>query len=136
MKKSTVLVAAASITLLAPGPAQAKPKDPIGPEQAARLECKAQKRADAAAFAATYGGRGMSACVAGERPEAKGAIRSSRTACQGERRESRRGFKRTYGNEGNGKHAFNRCVSSKVRSERKREQSEFKNAAEECREER
>lgn len=132
----TVLTVVIGMALLLATFAHAKPKDPVGPKQAAKLECQAQKQADAGAFAATYGRRGMSSCADGKRLEARGEIRDSRKQCREERDESRAAFKQTYGNNRNGKNASGRCVSSKVRADRQQDRSEFKNAAQECREER
>jgi hypothetical protein len=139
MKNRAIMFAALlTVGVLTSAAATAKPKDAISPAQAAQQTCEAEKRADRDAFSQTYGNSGMGKCVAEGRSEAKDTIATSTQDCREQRGRSdrsRSAFKRAYASP-SGNSAFKRCVSSEVRSDRRQSHSEFKNAAQECREER
>jgi hypothetical protein len=103
-------------------------------EEAARnaaQECKAERDADPAAFKETYGTNknGKNAfgkCVSGKASEKKAAMdaadaqeiaetKNAAKDCAEERAEDAAAFKETYGTNKNGKNAFGKCVSRKVR---------------------
>jgi hypothetical protein len=114
-------------------------------KNAAAKLCKAEKKADKAAFKATYGPKhAMRTCKKGEKPEVKAELKNAAQECRDERSADPDGFKETYGgntpggenSQGGGKNAFGKCVSTKVRAEIQEEVAEFKNAAQECRDER
>lgn len=102
----------------------------------AAMQCKAEKKADKAAFKATYGKRAMRTCKKGEKSEIKDEIKNASQECRAERAEDPDVFKETYGKNKNGKNAFGKCVSSKVKDSVSAEIEDFKNAAQECRAER
>lgn len=139
MKYQAILFAALlTVGVLTSATAAAKPKDAVSPTKAAQQTCEAEKRVDRDAFSQTYGNSGMGRCVAEGRSEARDTIRTSTEDCREQRGRSDRShsaFKRTYASRG-GNNALKRCVSSGVRSERRQNDSEFKNAAQECRAER
>lgn len=99
----------------------------------AAAQCKAEKKADKRAFKATYGKRAMRTCKKGEKSEIKSEIRNAAQECKAERAEDKEAFKGTYGTNKNGKNAFGKCVSSKVKEATTEEVEAFKNAAQECR---
>jgi hypothetical protein len=111
----------------------------------AAKQCTAEKKADKAAFKATYGPKhAMRTCIKGETPEVKGDLKNASQECRDERSADPALFNETWGSNtpggenshGGGKNAFGKCVSSKVRAEIDDEVAEFKNAAQECRAER
>jgi hypothetical protein len=111
----------------------------------AAKQCVAEKKADKAAFKATYGPKhAMRTCIKGETPEIKNELRNAAQECRAERDADPDAFRETYGNnapgsensQGGKKNAFGKCVSSKARAEVQEEVAEFKNAAKDCRDER
>jgi hypothetical protein len=85
---------------------------------AAKL-CKAEKKADKAAFKETYGPKhAMRNCIKGTTDE----VRNAAQECRAERAEDPEGFKETYGtnapggenSQGAKKNAFGKCVKTKV----------------------
>lgn len=133
--KRTIALAAGALALVAAGPAAAAPKQPK-PHQVASQICKAEKRADKAAFKATYGKRAMRTCKRAHRGEAAQEVRNAAQECRAERQADPAAFAETYGTNHNKHNAFGKCVSSKVRAEVQQERQEFSNAAKQCRAER
>jgi hypothetical protein len=134
-----VLAALLGAVLLTSSLAVAKPKTAPGPKEAAKQECEALAGADSEAFDSTYGKRGTRTCVRAERPEAAGVIAGAVQDCRGDRGSSdrsRESFRREHRSGKGANDAFGNCVSAGVKSDRRDEASEFKNAAEECRAER
>jgi membrane protein involved in colicin uptake len=103
-------------------------------EEAARnaaQECKAERAADEAAFTEKYGTNknGKNAfgkCVSGKASENKAAMdaadaqevaetKKAAKTCAAERAADADAFRETYGTNKNGKNAFGKCVSRKVR---------------------
>jgi hypothetical protein len=140
MKKlSIVLAAILGAALMTSALAVAKPQSAPGPKEAAAQECEALAVADGEAFDATYGQRGTKACVQSERAEAAGAVAAAVAGCRDERGRSHRSrdaFRKEHRSGKGANDAFGNCVSAGVRSERRDEAAEFKNAAKECRAER
>lgn len=138
MKRLTIIpLAMLSCALMVAAVASAaKPDKAPNPKQVAKSQCKAEKKADKAAFRATYGKRAMRTCVKGEKPETKTAIKNASQECKAERAEDEALFNATYGSNKNGKNAFGKCVSSKVKQAAAENVGEFKNAAKECKAER
>ncbi|MGB2852124.1 MAG: hypothetical protein WBC01_10705 [Solirubrobacterales bacterium] len=114
----------------------AKPDKTPNAKQVAQSQCKAEKRADKAAFKATYGKRAMRTCVKGEKSSGKAELQNAAQVCRAERAEDEALFNETYGSNKNGKNAFGKCVSSKVKQAVAEGTEEFKNAAKECKAER
>ncbi len=99
----------------------------------AAKQCAAQKKADKAAFHATYGKHAMRNCVKGTTDEVSAELKNAAQDCRAAREADPAGFHQTYGTNHNGQNAFGKCVSSKVKAEVKKDVSEFKNVAKECR---
>jgi hypothetical protein len=113
--------------------------------KAAAKLCKAEKKADKAAFKATYGPKhATGTCVKGSKPKIKAELKNAAQECRDDRAADPDGFKETYGSnapggessQGGGKNALGKCVSTKVRAEIQEEVAEFKNAAQKCRDDR
>ncbi|MGI8726318.1 MAG: hypothetical protein ACR2K6_01370 [Solirubrobacterales bacterium] len=111
-------------------------------KQAAKQECKSMKRAEKAAFHSVFGPeKAMRTCVKDEQPEAaeeqRNAAQECRSELDGDAAEAARNEKAAGKGESKGKgNAFGKCVSSKVKAEKRSDVSEFKNAAKECKAER
>ncbi|CAN5408136.1 hypothetical protein BH10ACT11_BH10ACT11_09020 [soil metagenome] len=97
----------------------------------AAKQCAAEKKADKAAFEATYGKHAMRNCVKGTTDEVKAESKGASKDCADERAADPQAFKETYG-----KHGLGKCVSAKVAKDSKAEVKEFKGAAKECKAER
>jgi hypothetical protein len=79
-------------------------------------QCEAMKRADRAAFKATFGDHAMRRCIKGEPvdptvPEFKNAAKE----CKAEREADAEAFQTTWGSNNNGRNALGKCVSSHVK---------------------
>jgi hypothetical protein len=99
------------------------------PEVSAELknaakECKAERDADPAAFRQTYGsnengsnafGKCVSKKVRAEIREDVAEFKNAAKECRAERQADPEGFRQTYGKNHNGRNAFGKCVSSKVK---------------------
>ncbi len=134
MKRMTVVVAAlvGSVLMMSVVAGAAKPD--LSAKETARAQCKAAKKADRTAFKATYGS--MGACIKGERAESSDELKNASQECRAERDADADAFAETYGSNKNGKNAFGKCVSGKVKAEDEADVEEFANAADECRAER
>jgi hypothetical protein len=80
-------------------------------------QCAAMKKADKAAFKATFGKHAMRRCIKGEPvdptvPEFKNAAKE----CKAEREADADAFRETYGSNPNGRNALGKCVSSHVKN--------------------
>ena len=111
---------------------------PVKPESAKNLaakQCKAEKKADKAAFRSLYGKRAMRTCVKGSTGESKAELKNAAKECKAEQSADPAGFDATYGDPYTS-NAFGKCVSSKVRADDEADVEEFANAAKECKAER
>jgi hypothetical protein len=126
---------AAAISLLIAGAAQAG-EGPTNPTALAAKQCAAEKKADKAAFTATYGKHAMRECIRAATGEVAEEAKNASQECRAERDADPELFATTYGTNGNGKNAFGKCVSSKVGEEIAEAVEEFTGAAAQCREER
>jgi hypothetical protein len=90
-----------------------------GGRSAAAKECAKMKKADKAAFKATYGKHAMRNCIKGEPVETTettpAEFKNAAKECRAEREADSEGFQETYGTNANKRNAFGKCVSSKVR---------------------
>jgi hypothetical protein len=102
----------------------------------AAKQCAAEKRADKAAFRALYGKRAMRNCIKGTTDEVADELKKAAKECKAERQADPDAFRETYGGNENGRNAFGKCVSGKVRAEIAADVAEFKNAAKACKAER
>jgi hypothetical protein len=99
----------------------------------AAKQCAAAKKADKGAFHATYGKHAMRNCIKGTTDEVKAELKNAAQDCRAAREADPAGFHETWGTNHNGRNAFGKCVSSSVKHEIKKDTTEFKNAAKECR---
>src|SRR5680860_193540 len=134
MKRLTIIpLAVLSCALMAAAAASAAKPDKVpNPKQVAQSQCKAEKKADKAAFKATYGKRAMRTCVKGEKPDAGTELKNAAQECRAERAEDEALFNETYGSNKNGRNAFGKCVSSKVKQAVTEDAEGFRNAAQDC----
>lgn len=85
--------------------------------------CAKLKKADRAAFRATYGPkRAMRNCVRGDAPRAAKVtpreLKNVAQECRAERAEDPAAFRETYGTNANKRNAFGKCVVTKLRERR------------------
>src|SRR6478736_8059633 len=104
----------------------------VNAKNVAAKQCAAEKKADKAAFRATYGKHAMRNCIKGTSDEAATELKNAAKECKAARQADPEGFQQQYGTNHNGRNAFGKCVSSKVKAEAKGDVAEFKNAAKEC----
>jgi hypothetical protein len=134
MKRITLMAVAVVGAVMLAGSIAGAAKPAPSAKDVAKAECKAAKQADKAAFKATY--KSMARCVKGEKTEAAEEIRNASQECRAEEAADPAAFAEQYGSNYNGKNAFGKCVSSKVKEDSAEETEEFANAAQECRSER
>ena len=115
MKKMiTVGVAALAVALpVASATAGSKPDHPASAKDAAAKQCKAEKKADKAAFKATYGKHAMRACIKGETPEAVTELKNAAKECKAARSDDPDAFAAAWGD---GKIAYGMCVSATAKA--------------------
>ena len=119
MKKITVACTAliGLILVFASVASASKPVDhQQGGKSAAAKACATEKKADKAAFNATYGKHAMRNCIKAV-VESGGNVVAAKNAaqeCKAERAADPAGFQEQYGSNANGKNAFGKCVSSKA----------------------
>lgn len=137
MKKTTMIVTAVlGAAVLMSSLAVAKPSEDQLIKKSTQQQCKSEHKADADAFKETYGPSAMRTCKKGDRSEAAVEVRSASQDCRDERSADPDAFKETYGTNENGRNAFGKCVSGKVKAENREDTAEFKNAAKACEAER
>jgi hypothetical protein len=102
----------------------------------AAKQCASEKKADRAAFRGVYGKHAMRNCIKGTSDETKAELKSAARKCRAEREDDPAAFRETWGTNHNGRNAFGKCVSTKVRHEIGEDVAEFKDAAKECKAER
>jgi hypothetical protein len=132
--KITLLVALAAALLVAP---QAS----AGPHGLAVKAAKAACRAELdtlgrEGFRALYGAHPARTCMRQHMADAQDAIRNASQECRAEREADPAKFAADYGENANGRNAFGKCVSRKVRQDMAEEVQESLNAARACRAER
>jgi hypothetical protein len=90
----------------------------------AAKECRAEREADPAAFRETHGtnendsnafGKCVSKKVRAEIKEDVAEFKNAAKECRAERQADPEAFKAKYGNNQNGRNAFGKCVSQKVK---------------------
>jgi hypothetical protein len=90
-----------------------------GGRSAVAKECAKLKKADRAAFKATFGKHAMRNCIKGEPVEMSETtpteFKNAAKECRAEREADPEGFQETYGTNANKRNAFGKCVSGKVR---------------------
>lgn len=103
--------------------------------------CAAAKKADRAAFQATYGKHAMRNCIKGTTEEIAEDADNAAQQCKAERDADPAAFQATYGtnvpggqgNHGAGRNAMGKCVSSQVQAEIDDDTEDFASAADQCR---
>jgi hypothetical protein len=80
-------------------------------------QCAAMKKADKAAFKATFGKHAMRKCIK-EQPidPTVSEFKNAAKECKAERAEDPDAFRETYGSNPNGRNALGKCVSSHVKN--------------------
>jgi hypothetical protein len=94
--------------------------DGNGGKSAIAKECAKLKKADRAAFKATYGPKhAMRHCIKGEPVDTTettpAEFKNAAKECRAEREADSELFQETYGTNGNKRNAFGKCVSGKVK---------------------
>lgn len=118
MKRTlAVLAAVAGIAVVGAPGATAGKNDNKGKSQIAK-ECTQLKKADKAAFRATYGKHAMRKCKKGNEPAADEVgnreFKNAAKECRAERAEDPDAFQEKYGANKSKRNAFGKCVSGKV----------------------
>jgi hypothetical protein len=116
MKKTTVAIGLVA-ALLVPSAAAAETKPDKGDTRAAVAQCKSERgktKATREAFRSKY--KSMRRCVRRKAAERKDARTNAAKECRAERDEiGAEAFVEKYGKNRNGRNAFGKCVSTKVR---------------------
>ena len=90
-----------------------------GGRSAVAKECAKMKKADRAAFKATYGKHAMRKCIKGEPVDTAettpAEFKNAAQECRAERGDDPEAFQETYGTNGNKRNAFGKCISGKVK---------------------
>lgn len=134
--KKTLIACLACAGLLIAGVAPAA-ADGTSASDVAKKLCNEQKKADPAAFEATYGDKHtMQTCKKGTAPEVEDTVQNASQECKALEEADPAGFAATYGTNKNGKNAHGKCVSAKTEEEVAEEVEDFQNASQECRAER
>ena len=110
-----------SLAMVGVTQAQAGDGENSGKDETSKA-CVDLKKADRAAFAATYGPKhAMKTCKKGSGVAADeitpGEFKNAAKECKAEREADPEGFHETYGDNENGKNALGKCVSQKVRAD-------------------
>ena len=111
----TIACGCVCASLLAASLAAGNPTSDSHAKNVAAKQCAAQKKADKAAFRATYGKHAMRNCIKGTTDEVKAELKNAAQDCRAAREADPAGFHETYGTNHNGRNAFGKCVSSKVK---------------------
>lgn len=138
--KRTIILAAACAAVLAIPVASAGAASENSSSVAAKA-CAAEKKADKAAFKATYGKHAMRNCIKGTTEEVEETADNAAQQCKAERAADPAAFQATYGtnapsgenSQGAGRNAMGKCVSSKVQAEVEDDTEDFASAADDCR---
>jgi hypothetical protein len=116
MKRMTVAVGLVA-ALLVPSAAAAEQKPDKGDTRTAVAQCKGERgktKATREEFKSKYGS--VSRCVRQKAAKRKNARANAAKECKAEREEiGGKAFAEKYGTNRNGRNAFGKCVSSKVR---------------------
>ena len=135
MKAKAIVLVAFAIGLFAAPQALAAPNGLA--VRAAQTACRTElSELGRTAFRATYGRQARRNCVRSHLAEAGEAVRNAAQECRDERRADPAQFALDYGTNRNGRNAFGKCVSGKVREDMAEEAEETINAAQQCRNER
>ena len=90
-----------------------------GGRSAVAKECAKLKKADRAAFKATFGKHAMRNCIKGQPVEMSettpSEFKNAAKECRAEREADPEGFQEAYGTNGNKRNAFGKCVSGKAK---------------------
>lgn len=141
---ASLFALAAPAALAVPPSGQGKPESSPAPPSAAEL-CKQQRRTiGMAAFRELYASSGspkaaMDACLARQVQTTSSAAKNAALECKAERADPAfvsghggKTFEQFYGANDNGRNAFGKCVSSKVKQEVTAQQTATLKAAKKC----
>lgn len=125
--KRAIMLACAGVAFAAPAASAGDAdKGDKGKSDIAKA-CAELKKADKAAFRATYGKQAMRSCKKGEKPDAEettpAEFKNAAKECRAERDADPEAFQETFGTNGNGKNAFGKCVSTKVQEDDEEEEA-------------
>ena len=116
---ASVCLGIAAVGVPAPQPTRATAN---GGKSAVAKECAKLKKADKAAFKATFGKHAMRNCKKGQPVETSettpAEFKNAAKECRAEREADADAFQETYGTNGNKRNAFGKCVSGKVKARR------------------
>lgn len=118
--KRAITIGAVCLGLVAVGAPTASAGD--GGRSAVAKECAKLKKADKAAFRATFGPKhAMRHCIKGEPVETTettpAEFKNAAKECRAEREADAELFQETYGANANKRNAFGKCVSGRVKHE-------------------
>ena len=118
--KRAIAIASVCLGIAAVGaPAATAGDGPNLGRSATAKECAKMKKADKAAFKATFGKHAMRNCIKGEPVETTettpAEFKNAAKECRAERAADSEGFQETYGTNANKRNAFGKCVSGKVK---------------------
>jgi hypothetical protein len=99
----------------------------------AAKQCAAEKKADRAAFKATYGDHAMRNCIKGTTDDVAAELKNAAQQCKADRAADPELFQETWGSNENGRNALGKCVSATVHEAMDEAVEEFENAAQQCR---
>lgn len=118
MKRTLATMAAVAGLAIVAVPGASATKDDNSGKSAIAKECTQLKKADKAAFSATYGKHAMRTCKKGDGPAADEVgnreFKNAAQECRAERAEGPETFQETYGANKSKRNAFGKCVSGKV----------------------
>ena len=81
----------------------------------AAKQCAAQKKADKAAFRATFGKHAMRNCIKGTTGETLSELKNAAKQCKSDRQNDPAAFQQQWGSNHNGRNALGKCISSNVK---------------------
>ena len=118
--KRAITIASVCLGIAAVGAPVVNANDgPNGGRSAAAKECAKLKKADRAAFKATFGKHAMRKCIKGEPVDTSetspAEFKNAAKECRSERQADPEGFQETYGANKSKRNAFGKCVSGKVK---------------------
>lgn len=139
MKRVLTLIAMTALAAgMLAGGAVAKKNGTPSAKKLASQQCKEEKQElGNKTFKELHGNkRAMRSCKRENLGEEQEQIRNASQECRAERDEDEAAFTETYGTNPNGRNAFGKCVSGKVKAEDEAEVEATENAAKTCKSER
>ena len=117
--KRAITIGAVCLGIVAVGAPAASADNGNRGKSAVAKECAKLKKADKAAFKATFGKHAMRNCIKGDPVDVsetnRAEFKEAAKDCRAEREADSEGFRETYGNNHNKRNAMGKCVSGKVK---------------------